>query len=98
LPELFIVADPVGKFAKGAGDEGVDAEAALPSFLHEAGFAEDFEMLRDGGKRHLEGLGKLHHAFTAGGEAVEELAPRGVGDCTDDVGVCAGAGHEWNDN
>src|SRR4051794_30345935 len=87
------MADPIGDFPERAGDEGVDAQAALAALLDEAGFAEHFEMLRDGRQGHLERLRELHHAFTAGGEAVEKLAARGVGDGSKNIGGCAWAGH-----
>src|SRR3954451_9707553 len=69
---------------------GIDQQAELTKFLLEQADAGKTVVIFVDGKRQFEALGKLHHAFTAGGEAVEELAARGVGDCTEDVRVCAG--------
>src|SRR5262245_51896289 len=71
----------------------VQPVATLPSDLlrlDETGVKQDAEVLRDGGLRHVERPGEIVDRELVGAQAIENGAPSGVCDRTEDVYARAG--------
>src|ERR1700732_3121850 len=75
LPEHTVVLEPPGGVLERTHLEPAWAPLRLATARHQAGALEHLEMLRDSGKRHLEGPGELLDRRLARGEASKDCAP-----------------------
>ena len=91
-PEAPVRFDPPRQVAEWAWREAVDALPAFLIFPNEPRVAKHLEMLRDRGSTHREACRQLGHRDAAALQAVEDRAPRRIGDGMDDVdaGACSG--------
>src|SRR6266568_3151899 len=80
LPVAPVVLDPVGDALERIGLEPAGPPLRLAAALDQARALEHLQVLGDGGKADVEGLGEFHHRDFARGEAREDRAPRGVGE------------------
>jgi hypothetical protein len=83
----------VGLRERGRG-QLVPPEATLPALADEAGLAKDTQVLGDCGAAGAEVTGELADRAPSGPEPIEERPAGGIGNGTEDVGVCAGSMHE----
>jgi hypothetical protein len=78
LPEGAVLCDPVGGGRERSGIETAVVDAPLATALQESGVLENLEVLRDGGKRNVEGFREVRDAGLPERQAREDGAPRRV--------------------
>ena len=66
LKETAVFIDPVGNFSERTGVEMTGTPLRVAAARDQSGAFEHFEMLRDGGERHLDRFGQLRHGCFAG--------------------------------
>src|SRR2546426_1028685 len=79
LPELAVTLHPIGGFLETLRLEPARPPLRIATARDEAGTLEDLEVLRDGGKRHVERLRQLGDRGLALSEAGEDRPSRGIG-------------------
>src|SRR5207249_7688434 len=80
LPEAAVVLQPVGGVFERPCPEPAGPPLCLATARDQTGALEHLEVLRDGGKAHLERAGQLRDRSLARGEARKDCAPRGIGE------------------
>src|SRR5712691_3529784 len=80
LPVAPVVLDPFGDVPEWSRLEPAGPPLRLATALDQAGALEDLEVLGDGRKADVEGLGQFQNRSFARGEAREDRAPRGIGE------------------
>jgi hypothetical protein len=95
--EVVVAVQPRAQQLKAGRVQPVQALAAAPRFLHEAGFPQHPQLLRDGGAGHVEArreVGDAHLALV--GELRDECPPSGIAESGEhQVGGRPGTG--WGD-
>src|SRR6266853_2253258 len=80
LPVAPVVLYPVGDVLERIRLEPARPPLRLAAALDQAGALEDLEVLGDGRKADVEGLGQFQDRGFTRGEAREDRAPRGIGE------------------
>src|SRR6266508_2666483 len=80
LPELAIPLDPVGGLLEALRLEPAGPPLRIAAARDEAGALEDFQVLRDGRKRHVEGPGQLGDGGLTFREPRQDRAPGRIGE------------------
>src|SRR5213594_3367167 len=79
LPEASVVFEPVRSVLERTRPEPAGSPLGLAAARDQAGALQHLEVLGDGGKAHLEGLGQLRDPGLARAEASKDRAPGGIG-------------------
>src|SRR2546426_2328310 len=80
LPETAIVLQPVGGLLERSRLEPAGPPLRLATARDQTGALQYLEVLGDGGKAHLEGLGQVRDRRLAPGETSQDRAPGGIGE------------------
>jgi hypothetical protein len=75
LPERAVLRDPIGRRGEGAGIEPAVVDPSLLALLDEPGVFQNFQVLRNGGQRHVERFREIGDSRLAEGEPREDGAP-----------------------
>ena len=82
----LLAREPRAERAQRLGPRAHHAELAVDALLDQAGVLQHLQMARDRGRRDAEGLGDLADGQVAAGEqALDDRAPRRIGEGGEDV-------------
>lgn len=80
LPELLDAPDPLLEFSESRAVDAVDAALRVGADRHQAGFPQNFEMLRDGRRADLKTQRDFPGGQVALSQQLDDLAARRVGE------------------